>query len=73
MIQERRSALDSELVKQARLAEEYLDIAEVLIMALDINYNITMINQKGASILGYSKDEIIGKNFMENFIIKMKI
>ena len=68
MIQERRSALDSELVKQARLAEEYLDIAEVLIMALDINYNITMINQKGASILGYSKDEIIGKNFMENFL-----
>ncbi|MDP3118884.1 MAG: FIST N-terminal domain-containing protein [Sulfuricurvum sp.] len=46
----------------------YLDIAKVLIMALDNDKNIIMINQEGADILGYSKDEIIGKNFIENFI-----
>ena len=67
---ERRSELNTDIVRNAQLAQEYLDIAEVLIMALDDNYNVTMINQKGASILGYPKNEIIGKNFMENFLPK---
>ena len=65
---ERRSVLDKQIIKDARLAQEYLDIAEVIIMALDTEHNVTMINQKGASILGYPKDEIIGKNFIKNFL-----
>ena len=58
--------------KEAKEKEvtNYLDIAQVLIMALDNNKNVTMINQKGADILGYKKEDIIGKNFMENFIPK---
>ena len=55
------------------LAQEYLDIVKVLIMALDSDYNVLMINQKGADILGYSKEEIIGKNWMENFLPKSMI
>ena len=47
-----------------------MDIAQVLIMALDNNKNVTMINNEGAAILGYSKDEIIGKNWVENFLPK---
>ena len=70
---ERRAELNTDLIRDARLAREYLDIAEVLIMALDENFVVTMINQKGANILGYPKDEIIGKNFMENFLpLKIK-
>ncbi|MBC8237570.1 MAG: PAS domain S-box protein [Helicobacteraceae bacterium] len=65
---ERRSTLDTKLIQDARLAQEYLDIAEVLIMALDADHNVTMINQKGAEILGYSKEEIIGKNFINSFL-----
>ena len=50
--------------------KNYLDIAQVLIMVLDNNKNITMINKEGAKLLGYSKDEIIGKNWIENFLPK---
>ena len=53
-----------------RQTQHYLDVAQVLIMALDNNRNVIMINQKGADILGYSKEEIVGKNWMENFLPK---
>lgn len=57
-------------IAQAKQTQNYLDIARVLIMALDNNKNIIMINQEGANILGCSKEEIIGKNFVENFLPK---
>ena len=50
--------------------QSYLDIAQVLIMALDNNKNVIMINQKGADMVGYKKEDIIGKNWIENFIPK---
>ena len=53
-----------------RQTQYYLDVAQVLIMALDNNKNVIMINQKGADTLGCTKEEIIGKNWMENFLPK---
>ena len=53
-----------------RQTQYYLDVAQVLIMALDNNKNVIMINQKGADIIGYTKEEIIGKNWIENFLPK---
>ena len=50
-----------------REVQDYLDIAQVLIMAIDNDNNVTMINEEGAKLLGYSKDDIIGKNWVENF------
>ena len=55
---------------KSREVKNYLDIAQVLIMALDNDKNVTMINKEGAKLLGYSKDEIIGKNWVENFLPK---
>lgn len=57
-----------ELKRQAQRTQNYLDIAQVIIVALDKNKKVMMINQKGADLLGYSKEEIIGKNWMENFL-----
>ena len=57
-----------ELAKSKEENQNYLDVAQVLIMALDIDNNVVMINQAGADILGYSKDEIIGKNWIDKFI-----
>jgi len=53
-----------------RQTQHYLDVAQVLIMAIDNNKNVIMINQKGADIVGYTKEEIIGKNWIENFLPK---
>ncbi|NOR57634.1 MAG: transporter substrate-binding domain-containing protein [Sulfurimonas sp.] len=57
-----------EKTREQEKIQSYLDVAQVLIMALDNNQNVTMINKKGADILGYKKEDIIGKNFIENFI-----
>lgn len=46
----------------------YLDIVNVMIVALDTAQRITLINRKGAEILGYPQDEIIGMNWHETFV-----
>jgi len=49
-------------------AENYLQVANVMIIVLDKNANIKLINNKGAEILGLPKEEIIGKNWYDNFV-----
>lgn len=58
-----------EIIKQEKeKAQLYLDIAEVIMLVLDRNGNVSLINSKGLRVLGYSKEEIIGKNWFLNFI-----
>jgi len=45
--------------------KKYLDIAEVMLLALDRQGTIVMINRKGASILGYEEAELVGKNWFD--------
>ncbi len=47
-------------------AELYLNLVNVLIVALDRDGHISMINQKGREILGWNEGELIGKNWFEN-------
>ncbi|MCG3224639.1 MAG: PAS domain S-box protein, partial [Candidatus Heimdallarchaeota archaeon] len=47
-----------------------LDIADYIYIVVDINHKVTLINKKGREILGYSEDEIIGKNWFDNFLPK---
>jgi two-component system cell cycle sensor histidine kinase/response regulator CckA len=56
------------LQKERDQAQKYLDIAGVMILALDINGNILMLNKKGYDLLGYQNDELIGKNWFETII-----
>lgn len=63
-----RVRLVEELKEQARKTQNYLDIAQVIILALDKNRDVMMINQAGADLLGYSKEEMIGKNWIEHFL-----
>jgi PAS domain S-box-containing protein len=44
-------------------AQQYLDIAEVILVVLDKKGTITLINRKGSQIFGYKKGELIGKNW----------
>lgn len=53
------------LEQEAKKTQNYLEISKVLIMALDNDKNIVMINQAGAELLGYERDELIGKNFVK--------
>jgi PAS domain S-box-containing protein len=59
-----------ELEKEKELAEKYLNIAGSIIVALDKNGNITLINKKGANVLGYNQEELIGKNWFNTCLPK---
>jgi PAS domain S-box-containing protein len=49
-------------------AEQYLNIAEVIIVALNAEGTIVLINRKGAEVLGAPVEDIIGLNWFEMFV-----
>lgn len=49
-------------------AQNYFDIVGVMILILDKENNVIKINQRGCEIMGYSADEMIGKNWVKNFL-----
>lgn len=57
-----------ELRTEKEKAQQYLDIAGVIIVILDTNGNVNLINRKGVQILGYKEEKIEGKNWFDNFI-----
>ncbi|HEY3418329.1 MAG TPA: PAS domain S-box protein, partial [Armatimonadota bacterium] len=46
-------------------AQQYLDIAGVMLLALDRDGRVTLLNRKGLEILGYAPEEILGKNWFD--------
>lgn len=46
-------------------AKLYLDVAAVMLLALDGDGKIQLINPKGCEILGYSQEELLGKDWVE--------
>lgn len=63
-----REARERELAITRRRAQRYLDVVEVIILALDKQGNVTLVNQKGVRVLGYPESEIIGRNFYDCFV-----
>jgi PAS domain S-box-containing protein len=52
------------------IAQQYLDVASVVFVALDGKGNITLINRKGCALLGYSEGELVGRNWFETCVPK---
>jgi PAS domain S-box-containing protein len=46
-------------------AQRYLDTAEVLLLATDIDGRVTLINRKGCDLLGWTDHELLGCDFIE--------
>jgi PAS domain S-box-containing protein len=62
--------IENSLREEKRKAQKYLDVAGVMMLVMDTRCRIQLINQKGAEILGYPESDIIGKNWVRNFIPK---
>ena len=63
---DRQLRQSQELAQRERdQAQQYLDIAGVLIVALDTQGCITLINRRGCEILGADESELLGKNWFE--------
>ncbi|MCD4800772.1 MAG: response regulator, partial [Methanococcoides sp.] len=54
--------------KERDTAQKYLDVAGVMILIIDNDQNIVEINKKGKTILECSEEDLIGKNYFDNFI-----
>jgi PAS domain S-box-containing protein len=63
-----RKQVEQALKQERDKTSTYLELAEVILMALDKNGCITLINRKGCNILGYPQRRLIGKNFFDTFI-----
>ena len=65
----RHLSLDErEAVKERKRAQQFLDVAAVLVVALDVDGNVTLINKKGCELLGYPEDQILGENWFRSFL-----
>lgn len=60
-----RKQLEHMLVLERNQAQQYLETANVMMVALDNHGCITLINSKGLEILGYNEDELIGKDWFD--------
>ncbi|WP_172600486.1 PAS domain S-box protein [Sulfurivermis fontis] len=49
-------------------AQRYLDVAAVMLLALDTEGRITLINRKGCEILGYDEQELLGQSWLDKFV-----
>lgn len=66
---EARVAERTEALQQERdNARSYLDVAGVMLLALDRKGRIAMINRKGAEMLGGSVESLIGLDWFEHFL-----
>ena len=63
-----RVLVESQLREERDKAQRYLDLAGTMILALDTDFNVTMINRKGCEMLGYEENDIVGKNWVRSFI-----
>lgn len=57
--------LEDALRREHDLMQQYLDIARVMLLVLDREGKITLINRKGLEIIGYTREEILGKPWFD--------
>lgn len=58
------------LVKEKEMLWNYLDTAASIFLIINKDQTIEFVNQKGCEVLGYSRNEIIGKNWFHSCIPK---
>jgi len=60
-----RQAAEAAVRGERDRAQQYLDTAEVTLLALDVNGRVTLINRRGCDLLGWTERELLGRDFLE--------
>jgi PAS domain S-box-containing protein len=66
-----RKKAEVALLQEKERAQKYFDNAAVIMLVIDVEGIVSQINEKGCEVLGYNKEEIVGKDWCENFIPKV--
>lgn len=66
-IKERKLA-QKETARQKKRAEQYLHMATVMFVSLDVEGKINMLNEKACAILECNRKNVIGRNWFDMFI-----
>jgi len=64
----RHKQMENILREERDKAQRYLDIAGVIFIVLGADQKVKLINKKGCEVLRCKDDEIIGKNWFDNFL-----
>ena len=60
---EERCRAEETLRDEKKRSEQYLDIAQVIMVALDDQARVNLINKKAYEVLGYDEGELVGKDW----------
>jgi two-component system cell cycle sensor histidine kinase/response regulator CckA len=63
-----RKLAEEDLRKERDRAQKYLDIAGVMMVALNWRGVVTLVNRRGLDILGYSESELLGRDWFETCV-----
>jgi PAS domain S-box-containing protein len=63
-----RKHAEEALRQEKEKAQRYFDIAGVMLMVLNVDGTVEHINERGCEILGYSTEDVVGKNWFETFL-----
>jgi PAS domain S-box-containing protein len=63
-----RKQAEELLRKERDRTQKYLDVAGTMLVAVDAEQRVGLINKKGCEILGYSEEEVLAKNWFDNFL-----
>ncbi|MCW8844331.1 MAG: PAS domain S-box protein [Gammaproteobacteria bacterium] len=58
-----RKTIERALLLERDRAQNYLDLADVILLGLDTQGRITLINRRGCEVLGYQESELLGKDW----------
>ncbi len=63
-----RAAMEDRLVAERDRAKGYLDAAGVMIVVTEPDGTINLVNQRGYEILGYAREDLIGRNWFSTAV-----
>ncbi|MBV5348234.1 PAS domain-containing protein, partial [bacterium] len=63
-----RKNFENALLLEKEKVQNYLDIVDVMLLVIDMDKKIQLLNRRGCEIIGYDFHEVVGKNWIENFL-----
>ena len=61
--------LEEEMIeKEKNKLQKYIDVAGIILKIIDKDGKVSLINKRGCEALGYTEEEILGKNWIDNFV-----